>query len=132
MDNASTDRTGLLGDVFKELFDLMINKNMPLGSVLVFVLLILPFSLTFTIPWGFLKALLLVLGRMSADNELVAIRTNGVSLLRVCAPVFLVAIWLSGLCLWINADVVPRAEEKMLSATWRQSIPGPAWSLEAP
>jgi len=105
----------VLGNVFKELFDLMINKNLPFGSVLFFVLLVLPFSLPFTIPWGFLTALLLVFGRMSADNELVAIRTNGVSLLRVCAPVFLLAIGLSGLCLWINTDVAPRAEEKMLS-----------------
>lgn len=105
----------VLGNVFKELFDLIINKNLPLGSVLSFVFLVVPFSLTFTIPWGFLTALLLVFGRMSADNELVATRTNGVSLLRLCAPVFVLAIGLSGLCLWINADVAPRAQEKMLS-----------------
>ena len=105
----------VLGNVFKELFDLMINKNLPLGSVLSFVFLVVPFSLTFTIPWGFLTALLLVFGRMSADSELLATRTNGVSILRLCAPVFVLAIGLSGLCLWINADVAPRAQAKMLS-----------------
>lgn len=105
----------VLGNVFKELFDLLINKNLPLGPVLGFVLLVVPFSLSFTIPWGFLTALLLVFGRMSADNELVVVQTHGVRLLRVFAPVFLLAIGLSGLCLWINAEVAPRAEARMVS-----------------
>ena len=105
----------VLGNVIKELLDLMVNKNLPLGSVLLFMLLVLPFSLTFTIPWTFLTALLMVFGRMSADNELLVLRSSGVSLLRLCAPVFVLALGLSGICLWINAELAPRAEDKMLS-----------------
>jgi len=105
----------VLGNVIKELLDLMINKNLPLGSVVLFMFLVLPFSLTFTIPWAFLTALLLVFGRMSADNELVVLRSSGASLLRLCAPVFVLALGLSGICLWINAELAPRAEDKMLS-----------------
>ena len=105
----------VLGNVVKELLDLMINKNLPLGSVALFMFLVLPFSLTFTIPWAFLTALLLVFGRMSADHELVVLRSSGVSLPRLCAPVFVLALGLSGICFWINAELAPRAEDKMIS-----------------
>ena len=35
--------------------DLLINHNVPLQTVLSFVAFVLPFSMTFTIPWGFLQ-----------------------------------------------------------------------------
>jgi lipopolysaccharide export LptBFGC system permease protein LptF len=81
--------------------------------VLAFMALVLPFSLTFTIPWGFLTALLLVFGRISADNELIALKSNGISVPRICIPVFVLAVALSGICFWINIDVAPRAEQQM-------------------
>src|SRR5687768_14936821 len=78
----------VLGNVFKQLLDLLVNHNVPLEFILSFIGYILPFSLTFTIPWGFLTAVLLVFGKMSAENELVALRSSGVSIPRICAAVF--------------------------------------------
>jgi len=103
----------VLGNIFKELLDLLINRDVPLRYVLLFMLYVLPFSLTFTIPWGFLTAVLLVFGRMSADNEMIALRACGVSLLRVCVPVLVVGLLLSLFTFWINATVAPRAEQAM-------------------
>ena len=106
----------VLGNVFRELLDLIINRNLPLSSALSFVVLVLPFSLPFTIPWALLAATLLVFGRMSADNELVALGVCGVSMARFCAPVLLLALGLTGVCLWVNAEAAPRAERKMYTA----------------
>jgi lipopolysaccharide export system permease protein len=104
----------VLGNLFKELLDILINNpDVPILTVLSFMALVLPFSLTFTIPWGFLTALLLVFGRISADNELIALKANGVSIPRICVPVFALAIVLTGICFWINIEVAPRAEKKM-------------------
>lgn len=103
----------VLGNIFKELLDLLINRDVPLRYVLLFMLYVLPFSLTFTVPWGFLTAVLLVFGRMSADNEMIALRACGVSLLRVCIPVLVVGAALSLFTFWINATVAPRAEQAM-------------------
>ena len=50
----------VLGNVFKKLLDQFINQNAPPGILLSVVGYVLPFSLTFTIPWGFLTAVLLV------------------------------------------------------------------------
>lgn len=116
----------VLGNVFKELLDLLINRDVPLESVLAFMLFVLPFSLTFTIPWGFLTALLLVFGRLSADNELIALRSNGVSIQRIAAPVFLLACCLTLICLIINIEIAPRAEQEMMKAIFKMATSKPA------
>ncbi len=104
----------VLGKAIKELLEIVINNpDIPISTVLMFMALGLPFSLTFTIPWGLLTALLLVFGRISADNELIALKSNGVSIPRICAPVFIVAIVLTALCCWINIEVAPWAEQKI-------------------
>lgn len=107
----------VLGNLFKQLLDVLINNpDVPITTVLSFMALILPFSLTFTIPWGFLTALLLVFGRLSADNELIALKANGVSVPRICISVFVLAVILAALCFWINIEVAPRAEQQMTKA----------------
>jgi lipopolysaccharide export system permease protein len=103
----------ILGNLLKEALDLLINREVPLGYVLFFMACVLPVSLTFTVPWAFLTALLLVFGRMSADNETVAARACGISLARLCAPVVALAAVLCGLMLWVNASVAPQAELAM-------------------
>lgn len=116
----------VLGNIFKELLDLLINRDVPLRYVLLFMLYVLPFSLTFTVPWGFLTAVLLVFGRMSADNEMIALRACGVSLLRTCLPVLAVGVLLSLFTLWINTSVAPRAEQAMRDAIAAMARSNPA------
>ena len=101
----------VLGNVFKRLLDLLVNHEVPLEYIVKFVVYILPFSMIYTIPWGFLTAVLLVFGRLSAENELIALRSNGVSMARAAAPVFLLALVCCAVCLWINVDLAPRAQD---------------------
>jgi len=117
----------VLGNIFKELLDILINNpDVPIGTVLAFMALVLPFSLTFTIPWGFLTALLLVFGRMSADNELIALKSNGVSVPRICAPAFVLAVVLALICFWINVEVAPKAEQAMTRSLVEIATSNPA------
>jgi lipopolysaccharide export system permease protein len=102
----------VVGNVFK-LLDLLINHDVPLKYILTFMLYILPFSLIFTIPWGFLTAVLLIFGRLSGENELIALRTSGLSIYRICLPLFVLAFISVGVCLWMNIDVAPRAQLAM-------------------
>ena len=82
----------VVGNIFRKLLPLLVNHDVPVGYVVTFIAYILPFSMIFTIPWGLLTAILLVFGRLSADNELIALRANGVSVTRVCVPLAAVAI----------------------------------------
>ncbi len=115
----------VLGQLLQELLDKLINQNVPLNVVVAFMAFVLPFSLTFSIPWGLLTAVLLVYGRMSADNELIALKSSGVSIPRICVPVFGLALVMTGLCFWINADVAPRAAKKMAASLFEVATNNP-------
>ena len=101
----------VLGNLFKELRPLMVESNASPLLIGRFILSVIPFSLVYTIPWGFLVAVLLVFGRLSAENELVSMRMAGVGLFRVAMPVFVLGILLSGLCLWLNISIGPKAKD---------------------
>jgi lipopolysaccharide export LptBFGC system permease protein LptF len=115
----------VLGKIFKELLELLVKNDTPLELILSVLAYILPFSLMFTIPWGFLTALLLVFGKMSAENELIALRANGVSVPRICLPVLVLSMACIGVCFWINVDVAPRAQAKMKEALYNIATSNP-------
>jgi lipopolysaccharide export LptBFGC system permease protein LptF len=116
----------VLGNVYKKLDQLLGNTELPLSFVAQFIALVIPFSLIFTIPWAFLTAILLVYGRMSADNELVSLRMTGTSMLRICLPVFLLGAMLSGVCYWVNVEVAPAAKNKMKRLFYQVATEDPA------
>lgn len=121
----------VLGNLFKQLFDVMINHAVPMELILSFVAYIIPFSLTYTIPWGFVTAVLLVFGKLSAENELVALRSNGVSITRICMPLFSLALLCVGICLWINLDVAPRAQNNAKNAMVKVATQNPLALFES-
>src|SRR5215211_5570364 len=94
----------VVGNILRKLLPLLVNHDVPVEFLITFIAYILPFSLIFTIPWGLLTAILLVYGRLSADNELVALRANGVSVTRVSVPLAGVAILCTVICLWLNVQ----------------------------
>src|SRR5690242_254256 len=105
----------VIGNIFRKLLPLLVNHDLPVEYLIGFVAYVLPFSLIFTIPWGLLTAILLVFGRLSADNELIALRCNGVSISRICIPLAGIAIISTAICLWLNVQAAPAAQEKLRS-----------------
>ncbi|GAA5482532.1 LptF/LptG family permease [Haloferula sargassicola] len=99
----------VMGNVFKQIRPLLVEYGAPLSVLGDFTLRVLPVSLIYTIPWGFLSAVLLVFGRLSSDNELNGFRAAGVSLTRLAAPVLAIGLGLSMVCLWLNLGVAPAA-----------------------
>ena len=105
----------VVGNIFRKLLPLLVNHDVPMEYLITFIAYVLPFSLIFTIPWGLLTAILLVFGRLSADNELIALRSNGVSISRICVPLAGIAVICTAICLWLNVQVAPAAQEKLRS-----------------
>ncbi len=104
----------VLGNVFKEILkELAKRPDLSLGFVIKFILLVVPISLSLAIPFSFLTAILLVFGRLSADNELIAMRMAGLSMWRICVPVGALAILFTAVCLFINVTVTPWAKTEM-------------------
>ncbi len=115
----------VVGNIFRKLLPLLVNHDVPLQYLLTFIAYVLPFSLIFTIPWGLLTAILLVFGRLSADNELIALKANGVSVTRICVPLAAIALVCTAICLWLNVDVAPAAQEKLRSSIFDLATSNP-------
>src|SRR5438046_3751326 len=102
----------VVGNIFRKLLPLLVNHDVPMEYLITFIAYVLPFSLIFTIPWGLLTAILLVFGRLSADNELIALRSNGVSISRICIQLGGLALVCSAFCIWLSVRAAPPAQAK--------------------
>ncbi len=111
----------VLGNLYKKIQPLLVDQRAPLELVLRFVINVLPLSLIYTVPWGFLSAVLLVFGRLSSDHEIMSFRVAGLSLPRLAAPVFVIGALLSLASLWLNSHVVPRSMASSLELIYAQA-----------
>src|SRR5688572_32956132 len=65
----------VLANVFKEMEGLLGDtSSLPLWTMFQFSLDVIPYSLTVTISWALLPAIVLVLGRLSCATEMTALR----------------------------------------------------------
>ena len=115
----------VLGNVYKKLDQLLGDTQLPISVIAEFIALIIPFSLIFTIPWAFLTGILLVFGRLSADNELVSLRMTGWSMPRICASIFALAVAFTSICFWVNVDLAPMAKNRMKMLFYEVALENP-------
>ncbi len=116
----------VLGQIFRRLFGYIIDHNVPMYYIVTIIVSFLPAALVYSIPWGFLTAVLLVFGRMSAANELTAMRSAGISVARIARPVLLLAAAASALCLWIDLYVAPRSLQNLQTAFVEMATSNPS------
>jgi lipopolysaccharide export system permease protein len=69
---------------------------------------VIPSTLPYTIPVSLLFAVTVVYGRLAGDNEIIAIKTAGVSVMRILWPTYSLAIALSITLLYLSGTWIPR------------------------
>ena len=69
-----------------KLVELVVNRGVPIVEIGKLFAYILPTFLEVTVPMALLLAVLLAVGRLSADSEIVALRTSGISLYQMMVP----------------------------------------------
>jgi len=97
----------LLVSVLKEVLGLLVSQQVSLGLVVKSILLLIPYVLIYALPMGLLTAALLVFGRLSADQEITAMRAGGISLVRLTVPVLILSVAMSGVCAFITMQFGP-------------------------
>lgn len=89
-----------------KLIELVVNKNVPVGDILVLFAYLVPRFLEIAIPMALLLGVVIGFGRLSSDSELVVIRSVGLNLNRLSRPVLvfstLAALITISITLWIR------------------------------
>jgi lipopolysaccharide export system permease protein len=95
------------------LVELVVNRGVPLLDVLRLFSYILPAFLEVTVPMALLLGVLTAFGRLSADSEITALRTSGVSLYQVLSPVAVFASVVFVIALGLSVYVRPWGNNRL-------------------
>ena len=105
-------------DVIFSLVNMVMDYSIELGVTLRLFLLSLPEIVVLTFPMSMLLASLLVFGRLSNSNELIAMKAGGISTYSMVLPVLIVALLVSLFTILINETVVPASQEMYNQLVW--------------
>ena len=114
----------IVGNAFKDMIGYLLAGQLTLGAFVKLILLLVPYVGMHALPMGMLTAVLLVLGRMSAQQEITAMRAAGLSLSYAARPIFMIAVLGVIVGLGINCYYMPRtrtAYRNTLSESVRKS-----------
>jgi lipopolysaccharide export system permease protein len=95
-----------MGNLMK-ISDMVVRKGVNIIDALKIISFFLPYLMGFTIPLSFLMGVLLVMGRLIADNEIVAIRVAGIPLLKILNIFLILGVIFSLLLFILNDRVIP-------------------------
>ena len=100
----------MIGNALKDLLGLILAGQLATDTVVRLVALMIPVVVSYALPMGMLTGILLVLGRMSSDREVTALRASGLSVAWLSAPILFCALLGVILNLAINFQFMPRAK----------------------
>jgi lipopolysaccharide export system permease protein len=110
---------GVVFDLVSQLSDMQI----PAGLLLQILVLQAPYFIGFAFPMALLLAALLTFSRLSADSEVTALRSVGVSVFRLIVPVLIFGGLVSLLTFSFNETLVPQSRyqaSRLLEQTIQQ------------
>ncbi len=96
----------ILNLLFRELGKFM-SKGLSLGTILEFIFLNLAWMIALSVPCAVLTATIMAFGRLSAENEITAIKAGGISLYQILPATLLVSLGVAGALIWFNNEVLP-------------------------
>src|SRR5262245_13354534 len=107
-----------------QLAELAIKKDITLDIVLRLLLYLMPRVLEMTLPMAALLGILIGVGRLSADSEVIALRASGVSYRRIFVPVLVLATacWAISSILILKVEPWARYEQRRLYSEQLYSV----------
>ena len=106
------------------MFDLIrkiVEYGLPLLQAIQALIYSLPSFLVLSFPMAVLLSTLLSYGKLSANSELLALRSLGITTSRIIVPAIAVSIFMTGLTFYFNDNLVP-ISNKLAESTLRSGI----------
>ena len=106
------------------MFDLIrkiVEYGLPILQALQALIYSLPSFLVLSFPMAVLLSTLLSYGKLSANSELLALRSLGITTNRIIAPAIMISIFMTGLTFYFNDNLVPTSN-KLAESTLRSGI----------
>ena len=98
------------GNAIKEVLSLLASGRVSWGQFFYIMAILIPRVIPYALPLGILTGVLLVLGRLSAQGEILAMKAAGISLWRIASPIFLIALGGTGFAVAIAFYYAPMAD----------------------
>lgn len=92
----------LAGNALKDILGLLAAGTISFQLFLRLVFMLVPYVVVYALPVGLMTGILLALGRLSAQKEIVAMKAAGMSMFSLATPLLLLAGAGVGLSLWFN------------------------------
>jgi lipopolysaccharide export system permease protein len=104
----------LISQVAKK-FGALVGKGLPWSVITEVFVLSLPFIIAMTLPMAVLLAVLFTFSHLAADNEITAMRANGISVYQILAPVLVWGVCMAAFNLAFVDQVLPRSNARLRS-----------------
>jgi len=99
----------LLGNALRDVIGLLAEGTLPLTFFLRMIGLLIPYVMAYALPLGCLTGILIALGRLSSNREIIAMKASGMSLWRISVPILSFAVMGALLSAWFNAYYGPQS-----------------------
>ena len=117
----------LAGQLIKML-DLL-SSGVSFSSFAKLFIFVLPETLSFSLPIAILVAVILVFSKMSAENEITALRAGGISIWQIIAPALILSLMLSAACVYFQLYLKPTCKFYLSNAKQNLLLDNPSAML---
>jgi lipopolysaccharide export system permease protein len=94
-------------------FEELAGKGLDIGTVAEVFVLSLPHIIALTLPMAVLVAVLYAFSQLAAENEVTALKSSGINLVRLLVPLLVVAAGLTATMVWFNDRVLPETNHQL-------------------
>jgi len=102
----------LIIDFIPSLVDMIVGKDLPALVVFKVFVYQLGWIVALAVPMAVLVATLMAFGRLTSDQEINAIKSSGIHILRVLFPVILAAVIVTGIMIEFGNQVLPELNHR--------------------
>jgi lipopolysaccharide export system permease protein len=99
-------------DLIDKLSDFL-SKAIPKQVMILYYVYYLPYIMVLILPVGILLSSLFSIGKLAHNNEIIAMKSSGISQFRILLPLYLIGLLISLFVIYFGEKIVPFTNQKM-------------------